>query len=260
MKKLMIFPLILLALALSACGAIRGSGDVTTETREVSGFNAVNLAGIGELILTQGDEASLQVEAEDNLMRYLETEVRGDTLVLGIKESWRMNSIWPTKPIKFYVTLKDITAVTITGSGSARAEKLEATNLELNVYGSGDIQVDEVNAKRAKVNLTGSGNIEVDTLTADEVHTSISGSGECRLSGEVSQQELHITGSGDYLAKKLASQMADVTVSGSGGSTLWVTDTLEVRLSGSGDVKYYGEPQVSKNISGSGHVKGQDAP
>ena len=79
--------LTLTALLLSACGidVVTGSGHLATETRSVSGFDQVELAIRGELIITQGDQESLEIEAEDNLLDYIETTTYGDTLVIGLK-------------------------------------------------------------------------------------------------------------------------------------------------------------------------------
>ena len=260
MKKLIYFPLILLALTLSACSVVRGSGAVVSETREVSGFTKVLLAGSGEVILTQGDEESLQVEAEDNLLAYLNSEVHNGTLVLGAQAGFRMISLWPTKPIKYYVTVKDIEAITLAGSGDIFTEKVETSRLDVNLYGSGNIRLDELVAQDVEVSLTGSGSIQVGALTADEVTTTISGSGACVLEGGAAQQKLRITGSGDYQAKELESRAAEVTVSGSGSSTVWVTESLQVQITGSGDVSYYGSPQVNERVTGSGSVSGQGKP
>ena len=75
--------------ALTACGLpvryteVRGSGNVITESRTVAGFNAVELNGIGTLIIEQSDRESLEITAEDNLMRHIKSVVSGSRLQLG---------------------------------------------------------------------------------------------------------------------------------------------------------------------------------
>ena len=79
MKKYMLLMIVMLtALLLSACGfnIIRGSGDMITETREVSDFDKVVLACSGDIILTQGEGESLKIEGEDNIVAKITTEVR----------------------------------------------------------------------------------------------------------------------------------------------------------------------------------------
>ena len=77
--------LLILALSILACQVgglmgVRGSGNVAEEDRAVSGFTGVALAGIGELTIEVGERESLRIEAEDNLMPYLEAEVRNGML------------------------------------------------------------------------------------------------------------------------------------------------------------------------------------
>ncbi|OGO16907.1 MAG: hypothetical protein A2Z14_01960 [Chloroflexi bacterium RBG_16_48_8] len=54
---------------------IQGSRNIITEARDVGGFNRIELEGMGKVILTQGEEESLTIEADDNLMEYITTEV-----------------------------------------------------------------------------------------------------------------------------------------------------------------------------------------
>ena len=73
MNKRMYTPaaaILLVALMGSGCGfqMVTGSGNIVTETRNVSGFTSITLAGIGNLYLTQGAAESVRIEAEDNLI------------------------------------------------------------------------------------------------------------------------------------------------------------------------------------------------
>ena len=69
-SKHLLLLILLLPFLLSACGLdiLDGSGDVISESREVSDFNRVVFGGVGELQLTQGDQESLTVTADDNLL------------------------------------------------------------------------------------------------------------------------------------------------------------------------------------------------
>lgn len=227
----------LLALLLSACGldVIRGSGNVTNETRPVSDFSRVELVGSGDVILTQGDQEALKVEAEDNLMSYIQTEVRGHTLYLGLNRDGRPEILVPTRPIKYYVSLKTVEGLTVSGSGNIRSEQVKADKLELVI--------------------SGSGNITLDSLTAQTATSKITGSGDCKVgSGATPTQIVEVDGSGNYTGGKLAGETVTVRITGSGDATVWAKNTLEARITGSGDVYYYGAPQVTQHITGSGDV------
>ncbi len=228
-----------LALILSSCNltVVTGSGHVVSETRPASDFNRVELDGSGNVVLTQGSEEGLKVEAEDNLMRYLRAEVRGHTLYLGFRDNFDGEIFVPTRPIRYYVNLKSLEGLKISGSGNITAHELQAGQLALDVTGSGDIVVD--------------------SLTAQTVESSISGSGKVQLGqGTAPEQRVDIGGSGNYQGEKLAGQAVTVHISGSGNATVRAEETLEARITGSGDIRYYGTPRVTETVTGSGHLSG----
>ncbi|MEW5870156.1 MAG: head GIN domain-containing protein [Chloroflexota bacterium] len=242
MNRKLAIPLICLAALLlsMACTltipgglGLRGSGNVITESRQVSDFNQVVLSGIGELQITQGESESLEIEAEDNLLPLIETEVRNNTLYIGIKEN--RTGISPTKPIRYQLSLKELDSLEISGAGSAKVDVLETETLDLM--------------------LSGVGAIKVGTLTADTLAVAISGAGNCQVAGQVQRLKVDMSGAGSLEAGDLQAQTADVQISGVGGAKLWVSETLDAVLSGVGNLEYYGNPSVTMEESGVGRMK-----
>lgn len=223
--------LVLLLFLLSACNVVRGSGNVVTESRTVSNFNMVSLSGPVELIVNQGEGESLEIEAEDNIIAVIETEVRGDTLEVDIKENTTIN---PTEPVRLFLTMRDIHGLEISGSGNISVDSMVTDRLSLGINGSGDIKI---------------GSLSTESLTVD-----INGSGNLELSGQATSQVVGISGSGKYQTGDLESEVVDVVVNGAGEVTVWATDELNSQISGSGTINYYGSPTVSQDISGSGEI------
>jgi hypothetical protein len=278
MNKRIFIPttILLAALILSGCGfqMVTGSGRIASETRNVSGFTSVTLAGIGNVYLTQGTTESVRIEAEDNLIPYFDTSVQGSTLKIGIKDRYMGISLLPTQPVRFYVTLPRIETVTLAGSGdilagTIRADSfgisllgsgnistgtLDATNVDIHLNGSGKVTLGTVTAREVTANIAGSGDIQLDTLAADKITSKTAGSGNITIGGKVTEQSAAILGSGDYRAGGLKSNTATVQVSGSGNSQVSADGTLNVTILGSGDVAYSGSPKVNASIAGSGKV------
>jgi hypothetical protein len=268
--------LLLIAMLASGCGfqMVSGSGRIATETRNLSGFSSVTLAGIGNVYITQGPAESLRIQAEDNLIPYFDTSVQGGTLKIGIKAEYMGVSLLPTRPVNFYVTLPKIEAITLAGSGNIFAGKLQAgafgisllgsgniaadalaaTHLDMRLGGSGNISLGTVSASQVNANIAGSGDIHLDALTADKISSKTAGSGNITIGGKVAEQSADILGSGDYLAGGLKSATATVRVTGSGNSQVSASATLNVTILGSGDVAYSGNPTVNASIAGSGKV------
>jgi hypothetical protein len=238
MNAQIIFLFVSIAVIGSSCNGgdarIRGSGRVITETRQVSDFNRVSMGGSGELILTQGDIESLEVEAEDNIMPYIKTEVSGRTLRLRIDS--KVRSISTTRRIRYTLTVKELVGLDLSGSGRVDAGSIDTDRLEVDMSGSGELRVGELTAESFKLKLSGSGEAEV-------------------VTGEIVEQDIAISGSGNYRAGKLRSQAATVQISGSGDAVVWAAEQLEVEISGSGTVEYYGRPAVSQKVSGSGRIR-----
>ena len=242
MKKSWILLLGLLALISMACtisgvnidiGRIDGSGMVISETRQVEDFTRVALSGIGNLYIEQGDEDEITIEAEDNIVPKIITRVNGGKLYIEMEHGF---NIIPTEEINYYVTVKDLEQVQVSGAGNVTIDN------EMNI---GDLDVD----------LSGFGSVDIYEVYGNEINVTLSGAGDIEISGVVEKQRIKISGAGNYKAGDLQSQEADVVVSGLGDTTLWVEDELSVVISGGGNIDYYGNPHTSRTISGLGNLR-----
>ena len=215
-------------------GVVRGSGDIESEEREVSGFNEIEFTGIGNLIIEQGDEETLVVEADDNIIGLIETEVRGDELHIGFRRGF---NVVPTSKVKFYLTVKELDRIDLSGVGDIDCDEFETDDLKFNISGSGDIDFE---------------------IIADSIETNVSGLGDIDLSGEVDFHRVQISGSGKYDAEELESKDCEVEISGLGSATVNTSDNLDIEINGAGNVYYKGDPHVSQHISGLGRIKSLD--
>ncbi len=192
-------------------GTTNEAGNVTSETRNVGGFDKVELRSIGNLSIRQTGSESLSVEAEEDVLPKIRTEVVNDRLIIGPEPN---TSIQTTEPINYVLTVKDLHALKVSGSGGISAQD----------------------------------------IGTDKLSTTISGSGAVEISGSADSQEVGISGSGAYRAEYLQSKEAKVDVSGSGSAIVNASDALDAKVSGSGLVEYIGDPTVKKEVSGSGRV------
>jgi len=251
--------LILATLTIMACSftsllgnTVRGSGDVVEESRAVSGITGVELATLGNLTIELGDAESFRIEAEDNLMEYLETDVRAGTLHIKTKDRVRINN---RQPVNYYLTVTSLDSIKISSSGDIYAPDLEAEEFSISVSSSGDLEMGDLDAETFAVTISSSGNVTMGLLTADSLDVNISSGGSLDIAGgEVNTQNIVISSSGDYTAQDMESDKADVRLSSSGSATIWVRDTLQANLSSSGDLRYRGDASVNANTSSSGDV------
>lgn len=218
---------------LNGCSAqrVKGSGNVISESRQLPEFREIRLEGQGKVALTQGNQSSLEVTTDDNILPFIETEVKNGKLVISREKG---KNLRPTK-LNFTITVKDLEGISIAGSGDVSCNnKLVSDDFYAKISGSGDI-----------------------TLSVDTAHleSDISGSGSIYLSGSANSYDATITGSGDVDAFDLRARESSVVITGSGNCRVSIADKLRAKITGSGDVLYKGHPQVNKTITGSGSVK-----
>ena len=234
---------------------IEGSGNISSEDREVQNFDRIQLTGAGDVIITQGQTELVIVEADDNLLPYIETEVRTGKLVLGFTDEVSDKNIRPSRAIKFYVNLIDITTLEISGAGDVSSDSLNTERLKVEVDGAGDVTFDRLTADQFDIEVDGASDVQVEQLSAQDVDVNINGSANIRLSGDTYEQNINIDGSGDYLADDLHSQLTDITIQGIGDITVWTVDNLAVHIPGTGTVRYYGDPVVRFSDPGNGELE-----
>ena len=194
-------------LLLAACSTTRGSGQLATTQREVSGFTKVELSGQGDLTIEQTGTESLTISAEENLLPLLTSDVSGDTLVLGTKPN---TTIVPSQPITYSVTVKDLNGLAVSGSGTISAPKLATTDLTTKISGSGTINGA---ANDQNLEISGSGRYQAEGLTSKTIKARISGSGNATV---------------------MATDVLDVAISGSGSLTYSGNPEVKQEISGSG--------------------------
>lgn len=210
------------------------------ETRTVRDFERVALRDYGDLIITQGDEETLTIEAHPDVLGKIRSEVRDGTLTLQIGKDWLeriVSGLWSfrRRRVTYRLHVTTLRGLRMSGAFDMRAERLETDSLELTGNGAGEIHIG--------------------ALTADSLTVEIGGRGEVDVAGRVREQTVKISGSGEYEAAQLESQTAHVRITGSGEADVWVHDTLDVSIAGYGHVRYRGAPAVSQSISGAGSVK-----
>ena len=210
---------------------VEGSGNVIEETRDVRDFSKVRLAGFGRLHIERGDTESLRIEAEDNFLQYITTEVKDGELDIR----WQKNIVATSlKPINFYLTVKTLDTITLDGAG--------------------DIEAPDMRAETFTVNANGAGNFQLPDLGADTLNVTINGAGNVTVTGEVAEQTIKINGLGNYQARDLWSTTAKVDINAAGSATVRVSDKLDATINGAGSINYYGNPTVSQRVAGLGRI------
>ena len=188
------------------------TNNVTSEARDVSGFNEVELKGVGNLSLEQTGSESLTVEAEEDVLPKIRTEVENKRLIISPERNTSINT---TKPINYKLTVKDLNTLEVSGSGDVEAEDINTDELAVTIGGAGDVEI---------------------RGSADSQEVEISGSGEYRA-GKLESKEATIDVRGSGLATVNVSDELEAKVSGS-GSVEYIGDPMvQQEVSGAGEVR-----------------------
>lgn len=233
---LLVFPLFIISSCQYVHGRhVSGNGTTGTDTRNINGFTGVETHGAIDLVVTQGS-FNVKVEADQNLLQYIETRVENGHLVVGFRNGIYIEDINTAKVYISAPTLNDFEthgSGNITGQGTVN----DKNKIAVNVSGSGDIEL-HLDCPDVITETHGSGNISIDG-TSKNISTTVSGSGDVKIAG-------------------LKAESVKVSIHGSGDTEVFASETLDVEIFGSGNVHYKGEPKISSAIHGSGEVSQLD--
>jgi len=217
-----------LAIIICSCRGVNGSGNIKTEHRDVNQFDGVETSGSVDVDIKNGNTAGVEVEADDNVLPYIVTEVHDGILNVHYKSGMYFNNTHA----KVYITASTLSK--LHSSGSADINAIDG------IKNDGDIDI----------RVAGSGNINA-VLDAPTITASASGSGNLVLKGKTRNFNCQVSGSGDVKCKDLLSENTTVRVSGSGTAQVYASVSLKADAAGSGDIRYSGNPQ-NPNIHTSG--------
>lgn len=255
MRRIRVSILVVLLVSLGcsslAPSTVRGSGKIVSQPFEVHDYSEIELSAIGQVDLVQGEVERVEVEADDNILPYLQVKVENGRLIMADKGNVLL---LPSGEIIFRVTAKTIRSLDVSSSGKIRSDKVEGGDLSLTLSGSGELNLQDASAGDCVIDSNGSGSITISKLECNQVELDISGSGSVELSGETKSLRLENSGSGAALLGDL--QAADVSahLSSSGSVTVWAADSLVANVDGSGSLSYYGAPALKRTLSGSGGI------
>jgi hypothetical protein len=217
-----------LAIAASAAFAQAPEGKVYT----LGPFDRLEVDGTARITLTQGERDQVFVAGDAAVQRGVEVQVTNHRLHIQSGGGWKF---WNSDRLQIEVQVRQLSQLVLSGNGDVMA--------------AGPFRSDQL-----AVSISGAGSVRFDRLTAGRLKFDISGAGDAQLAGQVNELALSVSGKGKLLAEQLRAGSASVSISGVGNANVWVTDTLKVSISGVGTVDYWGQPEVRRSVSGLGSV------
>ncbi len=225
---------ILCITTINAQKRIKGNGYIVTIERTTNDYDGISASGFYDVELIDGTEGKITLTGEENILDYIETEVKGGTLVIKSKDN---KNLIPSKGEGVFITIPvdEIDAIRLSGSGNFVGKKT-------------------LNTKDMDIRVSGAKNIDL-TIDATDISVETSGSSNIALKGKSKELWIRSSGSSNVKAYGLEVEEATLELSGSSNVELMVNESLNSRVSGSGNIHYRGNPEKVRNqISGSGTV------
>ncbi|SOS47024.1 head GIN domain-containing protein [Tenacibaculum dicentrarchi] len=240
-KHLITFIIVLVSISSNAqswsgANKIKGNGNSITKTRTITSFDKVYVNGSFNVNLIDGNEGTITLKGEENILPYIETYVKKGRLLIKFKKNTNINTV---NNLIITVPFQSIKKVSLNGSGNIKIKKTIKSNV-------------------VSFDVNGSGNIIADVNTKT-VTTSINGSGNINLTGSTTNFENSLIGSGNLKAYHLKTKYLNANITGSGNMKTTVNKEIKANIIGSGNLYYKGNPKNIKIKSvGSGDIIGEN--
>lgn len=235
MKTTLKLIVLLLTLSLTSCNGnlnlidgIDGSGNVVTEKRNIeTPFTKIQASTGIEVILEQGSPSEVEVEVDDNLMKYIVTRVENGTLIVKID-----GNINTMESAIVRVKTKTIEGLESSSGASIKTiNKLSGTSVALKTSSGSTIQAD----------------LEYEKVSCESTNGS-----EIKVSGKALTLDTKSSSGSEINAKELASN--EITAQSTSGSSTTVNPIvlLKAKASSGSSIDYVKEPKkvVKEETSG----------
>lgn len=191
MKTTLAIIVLLLVVMVTACSQITtGSGQVVTQEMELTGFDKLDISQGFNVQVDQGDEFSVVIRVDDNLVEYLQVEKVGDTLKIGLEG----NRIYGNSTLQANVTLPSLTGLDVSGGSDV---SVNGTGDEIWVDASGGSDADLAAFKVVNASIDASGGSQVIINASGTLNVDASGGSQVYYLGSPTMGQIDTSGGSD---------------------------------------------------------------
>lgn len=209
---------------------IKGSKHVVREVRESRSFDKIRSSRSIRVIVSEGNSHSLEVEADDNILPYIKTEIKNNTLSVYLPNDIQVRSY---KAMNVYVSTPALSALHATTSSQIESDSY--WNVE-------DLSIRATTSAVVQLNVT-----------AQKINVDITTSAQVILSGKTDNLETRMTTSSSLQAEKLIAENVKISGTTSSSASVFATNQLKYALTTSAVVAYSGEAYVTAKASSGGY-------
>ncbi|WP_044172083.1 head GIN domain-containing protein [Flectobacillus major] len=221
-----------LSLLFSLVACIALNAQVINQKRNAGSFKGIHISSGIDLYIKQGTSESVVISAEEDKQSNIQVENDNGVLKIYVENSKWGWFKWNNKPVKAYVTVKDLNVLSATGGSDVYSEgKLDLIKLSVRATGGSDVRLD---------------------IDADELTCETTGGSDVYLTGNATVFKASSTGGSDLKASKLKTSFCSVSSTGGSDAYVWAEKEISISATGGSDVYYSGNARVVKKSATGG--------
>lgn len=176
---------------------IIGNNKFNSETRSLKSFDKIKLFNAGKLVIEESDEISIKVGGEENILKYVKTEVEGNDLIIRIDipkhTSIKLNrKIYFTLKIPFVNNLKEIYAKGYQAKINVNRIENAKNNLDIKCEKNASISfLNDIKIKDLKIKVKGNSKVNLSNLILEKLKIDMKGNASLKLNN-INSKDLHI--------------------------------------------------------------------
>ncbi len=235
-KTTKIIALVILVVSTTSClfdsfTGIKGNGNIRSEQRTIeTPFDAIDVGQGIHVFLTQSSEQRIDVEADENIINLLKTEVKGHTLHIFLEKN-----VYRAAARNVYVnTSKIIHLATSSGARIQTGNTVKTDDLELDASSGSSMKL---------------------KITAQNIQCETSSGADIRIEGTTTFFQAKASSGSTIYASNMESENTTAKVSSGANMDVYASESLTAKASSGGDIDYAGNPKViDKDTSSGGSV------
>ncbi len=235
---------------------VKGSKIVKLEQKQIGDFISLEVEDNLEVFLVKGNECALEIEADDNLIEFIEYKLAGSNLRISTSKdisSYKKLSVRVTYTDNFNMIIaKDetnITALSDVVLDNVTFKTYDYSKLFLNANTknftlmANDKSKVELNLKSVKTAIDLSKSAYVKALiSSSEMRFDLYQKSSAEVEGDVIELKLRLDNNTDFIGRKLTAKNASLETAGYSKSSINISNIATVDASGNSEIQLYGEP------------------
>jgi hypothetical protein len=156
-------------------GGVKGSGNVVTDKRDIDSFHGIEVGNAIQVDIVAQKDYSLEIEADDNIVPLIRTEVSGGILQISCEKS-----ISKASPIHIRISAPNIDSLDVSGASNVTVAGLQNSSLSVESSGASKVRIDGTTTKLT-VDISGASKVDAQNLTAETGSIETSGASSANV-------------------------------------------------------------------------------